>query len=188
MINATFSSFITCAYFSSSGASTVITDKLIEALKATYALFNIKIELLVFDADTHNVKTYIKDQYQFIREQCSKHLTLNSFIHFPIQLGLIDDLHILKRCRSFLLQWTMTFSLDDSAIDKWQIVDIRYLQTTDVVLDQASFNENQMYLMSDKAALNLLNLQNNRKHLRSLKPNSKHSVEKTRKQLNLDNS
>lgn len=51
----------------------------------------------------------------------------------------------------------MTYSQDKGAIDNWYIIDVRVLMKTELDIDKDCFNENYIFKMSDKAALNLLN-------------------------------
>ena len=59
LLDADSPSFLTCAYFSTCGNATSVTDKLIEALIEIYHRIHINSEFLVFDADRHNTSNYI---------------------------------------------------------------------------------------------------------------------------------
>lgn len=67
LLNASYSSFITCAYFTTTGSADDQTDKIIIAIIQVYKLLNIDIKFLILDGDTHCTKNYVMPLYLWIK-------------------------------------------------------------------------------------------------------------------------
>ncbi|CAL6004066.1 Hypothetical_protein [Hexamita inflata] len=160
MVNTNFPTFITCAFFTTSGSASYLTDKIVAALEQIYAVQNINLIYKVVDGDRYIYHNYVSKIYNEIKKtylNTSKFVAVKQLINQVPQIILCDDLHAQKRCRNFLLEWKMTFSLDLSTISQWQVVDITLLKKLPVFVREDCFNQNEYFKMSDKASINLLN-------------------------------
>ena len=66
LFDASFSSFVAAAYFSTVGSASSNSDKLVVALQQLYLQFNIHLKFLAFDGDSHNYSKYVLPLFTWI--------------------------------------------------------------------------------------------------------------------------
>ncbi|CAL6116752.1 Hypothetical_protein [Hexamita inflata] len=107
MLNAKYPTFITCAFFTTNGSASFLTDKIVTALVQIYKARQILLTYKVVDGDRYIYSKYVTKIYNVMDQhfkKCDKFIDVKKLQTSVPLIILNDDLHELKRCRNFLLE------------------------------------------------------------------------------------